>query len=236
MSDDNETDYSDVFDATESVAAKAKEVDDSRDKGGNFVKYLSLNEGEECLIRFLHDEPLTFYQHREYDPDARNGQGGYSMLTCVKGVSTCPLCENGSKRSYRGAYLVLHLDHEEDGKVVPTPKLFVRGINDLRVIDAKRRKFDLVDYDMEVSRVGKATDTRYLFDRVDSKSNLPQFDRSMIDNAKNEDEYIGFLKKQFRPRPEKMKAIASKAGGGSSSASSGAEKPTPVDDDEDIPF
>jgi hypothetical protein len=232
-----------IFDKTESIQDKAKDVDERRKNSGKGVPWLFLEEGDEALVRFLHRDPVLYYSHRVWDPDKSEGKGGYVNLTCTKAAGRCPLCEVGEKRSYKGAYLVLHINNTGDGdKVVPMVKMLIRGINDLRMLEAKSKKFDLTKVNLEVSRVGSSTDSRLILDRSEDTT-MPEFDRTPIDGASNEEQYVAFLKKKLKPDMKKMEAIAgTKRGSSKGSNSQESDKKsqtntsTESDDDDDIPF
>lgn len=195
--------YADLFDATESVEEYSKQVEEAREGSGSYIKFFSLQESETAEIRFLLTDPVRFFQHREYDRTGKKGKGSWVNLTCVKKKRTCPLCSANSQSSFKAAYLIVHLDADEG----PTVKLFVRGVRDSKSIAAKSRKVDLLKESVEVERIGKATDTRYDFERTGNKKPV-NFDRDLIDGARNEDQYKEFLMKRFAPRLDKMEEIA----------------------------
>lgn len=227
----------DEFAGVESVEVKAKE-----ESSGGFIPFLSLKENEEALIRFLHREPLVLYQHREMDPFKNENQGGWAMLTCTKPSGKCILCDIGSKRSYRGAYLVVHIDAVVEGVKVPTVKILSRGINDLRTLDAKDKKFGITTQNLEMTRIGKGTATRYMFDKTSDEARV-EFDSSPIGGANTEEQCLAFLKTKFKAKRERMKQIAEYRKGGGAAAPPVADPPVgnakvkleDIDED-DFPF
>jgi hypothetical protein len=222
--------YSDLFEATETIEEYSQIMDSVRDgEGGKktFVPYMSLDEGGTAEIRFLHHSPIRFFQHREFDRNGKKGAGGWVNLTCTQKLGRCVLCDKGSKASYKCAYLIVHVDAEGGSKV----KLFVRGVTDARVLESIDRKMhvkgsDITKVNFEMERIGRKTDTRYTFERTDIKT-MPIFDRADIGDAKNEDQYLDFLKSFFKPRKEKMEEIAAMMDESESEGTSNSENDVP---------
>lgn len=205
--------HASVFD-TESVSARKAAVDAARKN--KFLSYLSLDDGEHAVVRFMNAKPVTFYQHRAMDPKV----GKIRNLTCTRGE--CPLCKLGSKHraTYKGAFLVLHIDNEVDGKVKPELKLFVRGVNDLSVIEAKNagKKGPVTNRNLELTRVGEGTSTRYTFDETDDNT-IPAYDKTVLASYKGTTP-VEVLKSYFAPDKEALdRAAGSHSEGGSEEGS-----------------
>jgi hypothetical protein len=197
------SDEEDVFntETPEEVADKNREA---RESFGKFMPYFSLKEDEQAVIRFLDEKPLTFYQHRVFDPDLKEGQGGHRNLTCMR--TGCPLCAAGNKPRYVGAYRVIHVDHMENKKPVPTEKIFLKGINVVELLTRKAQKRPLTSANIEVERIGKGFDTKYTFDFTDDK-------KPIKDYKKPEDG--DDLKAVFKLQPDVLERLAKtiKSGG-----------------------
>ena len=165
---DEDTDWqSGVFNTT----TPDEQLKSSKDK--NFIKgeYLGIGDGETAVVRFLDDEPLTFYQHSVFDSRAKSGKGSRISLTCPR--KGCPLCDAGDKPRYVGAYRVIHLAHvDAKGRrtqVDPTEKIFIKGVNALAVLDRKNSKKPLSSVNMEIERIGEGFDTQYIPEFTDDK-------------------------------------------------------------------
>lgn len=224
-------DFEDVFntDTPEDVAQKNAEA---RKNSG--VKYFSLKDDETAVVRFLDDEPITFYQHRIKDPSLKEGLGGFRNLTCLQKAGKCPLCAAGDKPRYIGAYRLIHLDHKDGKKVVPTEKIFLKGINTIEVLLKKNRKKKLSSENLEVERTGEGFQTQWLFEWTGDTGKIKDY-------VEMENDDIRFL---FKPNIEVMTRLAKRLKGSSKDDDGEDEEEPPKKskkssnayEDEDIPF
>lgn len=137
-----------------------------------------VKDGQEALMRFLTDEPVSFMAH--------NIKVGKAPRTFIcTGDAECQGCKQAdsfdptkpNKPVVRAAYLVLdgtvtEKDEMQDGK--PTGKkvqytdqikIMVRGTNDIAAIERCKEKYGLLGRAYYVSKNGKKNP--YAFDRVD---------------------------------------------------------------------
>jgi len=148
----------------ERVRERSKQLEDQMNK--SFVPTFILREGEEADIRFLTEEPITFYEH--FVPGLKRS------FTC-SGSADCPLCGSGNKPSFRGAYLIIdtRTDEWEDKETgekktrKDSVKVMKHGIKALQVLDRKNQKKGLKKFDWNVSRTGSGTTTAYDFEAID---------------------------------------------------------------------
>lgn len=130
-----------------------------------YIPSFFLKDGEEATVRFLTDEPLTFYEHFV--------KGINKSFTCPQ-TPDCPLCAIGNKPSFRGAYLIIDQRSEswedkqtrEQKSRVNTVKALKMGIRALQVLDRKNAKKGLLNHDWVVSRTGQGNNTIYDFEDV----------------------------------------------------------------------
>jgi len=184
---------------TKTPEQAVEEKNESRG-GGNYMPYLGIGENDSAVVRFLDRVPLTFYQHREWDPALKKGQGGYRMTTCIR--ENCPVCNAGGKPRYVGAFRVVHLDamvSDSQGNKVTTPteKIFIKGINTLEILTRKDKKRDITSENIDIERIGKGFDTKYMFDYT-GVTDAPVFER-----FENDD-----LMKIFAPDVEVLNRLA----------------------------
>lgn len=214
----------------EDVAEKNRKA---REEGGSYLPYFNPKEDETSIVRFIDDEPLTFYQHRVWDPLAKDGAGGWRVLTCKR--KNCELCAAGDKPRYVGAYRLVHIDNLENGKQVPKLKIFLKGVNTLEVLVRRNKKRPLSSQNLEVERIGKGFDTKYTFEGTGDET-MPNYEKP--DNCE--------LRTVFAIQEDVVKRLAGsvskkekdKSGstGASSAKQSAAPSSSQADDDDDIPF
>jgi hypothetical protein len=167
-----ENDEDDIFNtATASVIVKKNNK--AKENIGKYMPYLAVQEDGSAIVRFLDDEPITFYQHRIYDPSMKEGLGGHRNLTCTR--KDCPICGKGDRPRWVGAYRVIHIDHMEKGKQVPTEKIFIKGVNVIEVLERKNQKKALSSENIEIERIGTGFDTKYTFDFTGDKKPIKDF-------------------------------------------------------------
>lgn len=175
---------------------ESKEKMAAYDLGGakkKYPVYLSLKPDEEAEIRFLESEPLKFYQHRVFDNNIRNGQGGYRVLTCTRRPD-CPLCTAGNKATFKVAWQVVHLDNlDQNGDVVPRVKMWVQGIRFASLFEKKTKRFDIKKENVILERIGSGTDTTYSIERTNDKGKI-KFDQDEITDL---EEYFGLDDKKY---------------------------------------
>jgi hypothetical protein len=181
----------------------AKEVQEKRDRAAKYLPYLSIGQDKKAVVRFLDDKPLNFYQHRVYDPSAKDGTGSWRMLTCLR--SKCPMCKVETPR-YVGAYRLIHIDNLEEGKAVPRVKVFVKGIQVVEVLERKNRRKPISSENFEIERIGAGINTKYIFENTGDQV-MPK-NYVMPEGMSLEDEKWAYLKEMFKPQPEVLERLA----------------------------
>ena len=157
----------------EAVQEEKERQDKIKENSGKrLFNFFLQNDKDEADLRFLTEEPVTFQQH--VVKSTRNGKEAFDKYTCEgKG---CPLCAEGNKPSFSGAYLVVDKRpfkyKNKDGKTVQGDKqlrMFVYGNRVLSQLDRLSSKYGLTTRDITMIRLGKGTDTNYTFERGDEK-------------------------------------------------------------------
>lgn len=179
----------DVFN-TDTIAKVSQQRKEKMEAAGNFMPYFNLGEDQVGLVRFIDNEPLTFHQHRVWDPTLKEGSGAWRNLTCPR--KDCPYCKLGGKNlpRYVGAYRLIHIDHtEKDDKGVekqlPTLKVFLKGINTLEVLVRKNKRKPLSRENMEVERMGSGFSTKYLFENTGDTAEIVTYNKPDNDDLKD---------------------------------------------------
>jgi hypothetical protein len=138
-----------------------------------------LGEDEEGLVRFLTEEPITFWEHNL----PKSGGKGTIPATCVAEMGEeCQHCESDDarirQRTYKAAWLIWDYrefkikgkDGKPDKKVKGSIKLLVRGVTDATKIDKCASRYGLLNRDYLVTHIGKGNKSTYDFDRQDEKT------------------------------------------------------------------
>lgn len=151
---------------------KERQEKQKENSGKRLFNFFLQGDKDEADLRFLTEEPVTFQQH--VVKTTKNGKEFYEKYTCEgKG---CPLCADGNKATFSGAYLVVDMRPFEyknkDGKKVKGDKqlrMFVYGNRVLSQLDRISSKYGLTTREITMVRLGKGTDTTYTFERGDEK-------------------------------------------------------------------
>ena len=119
-------------------------------------------------VRFLTEEPINFNQHTVKTGDT------YKNYTCTG--KNCPLCADGNKATFKGAYLVIDRSEfeytDKDGKKqtgCDQVRLFVQGTRVVSQLDRISSKYGLSNREVTVVRMGKGTDTTYTVEKGDKE-------------------------------------------------------------------
>lgn len=149
----------------DSVRDEKERQDQIRENAGKrLFRFFLQKDGDEALVRFLTEEPITFYEHmisrgNRYDPYICIGDG-------------CPHCDNGDRPSFKGAFLLYDKrpyeytdksgkQHKGDGQI----RLYVQGTRVLSQLDRLSSRYGLIGRDYIISRSGSGTATSYMFER-----------------------------------------------------------------------
>lgn len=139
--------------------------------GKKLFDFFLQNDRDEADLRFLTEEPVTFQRHTV--KGTRNGKDTFDIYTC-EGAG-CPLCAEGNKSSFCGAYLVVDnrpYEYKRDGKTIKREKslkMFSYGNRVLSQLDRISSKYGLTSREITMVRLGRGTDTTYTFERGDEK-------------------------------------------------------------------
>ena len=147
---------------------EAKARKEAYENGGGFTPTVLFQENQSRTLRFLMEEPVTYKEH--YLPNAK----GARNFTCMDGIEDengnrieCPFCASGNKPSFRGAYLVIDRTEDswtKDGQTHTAKdqiKVFKQGISTLKVLEQTNKKRKLTEWEIEITRTGSGTDSRY---------------------------------------------------------------------------
>jgi hypothetical protein len=170
-------------------------------RGKQLWRFYLSKDGEEADIRFLTEEPITFYEHA-----VKTFQGGkerYENHICTQ--VDCPYCDNGDRPSFKGAYLVIDKRSfsytNKDGKEVKgnqQVRLFVQGTRVLSQLDRLSARYGLTSRDYIMTRSGKGTSTAYMFDRSDDVSKMTEAEIKNVLPEKIRDDFDGTQDSLYR--------------------------------------
>lgn len=148
-----------------SVREEKERQDVIRENAGKRIfRFFLQKDGDEATIRFLTEEPITFYEHM-----IQRG-GKYDSIICVG--EDCPHCADSDRPSFKGAYLIYDKRPYEytdrNGKPQSGEgqlRLYVQGTRVLSQLDRLSSRYGLTGRDYIVSRSGQGTSTSYMFER-----------------------------------------------------------------------
>lgn len=155
-----------------SRAEKQRQDKAKENMGKKLWRFFLKDDGDEADLRFLTEEPVNFYEHNL--KCTRNGKESYEQYTCTG--DNCPLCADGDKPTYKGAYLVV--DHREfeftdakgkKQKGKDQVRLFVQGMKVVSQLDRISDKYGLSKRDVTLVRLGSGTQTSYTVERGDEE-------------------------------------------------------------------
>lgn len=174
------------------VEREAKRQEERKASLGKALFRLFIPAGDDsgAEIRFLHNEPITFNEH------TLKRQDKYVNRLCTK--EDCPLCKEGDRPFFKGAYLVWDMRPYEytdkDGKKVKGKgalRLYVAGARVLLQLKQHAKKNPLTDYTYTLYRTGKGTDTSYFFQREDRVSEFTEEEITNMLPEKLREDYDG---------------------------------------------
>ena len=160
------------------VREEKQRQDENREKAGkNLWRFFLQSDGDEADVRFLTEEPVTFYEHTI--KTVRNGKEAYDTAIC-SGDDSCPLCANGDKPTFKGAFLIwdkrpYETTDAKSGKkktVEGSLRLYVQGARVLSQLDRISSKYGLTNRTITIIRLGKGTSTTYTIEKGDEEGKL----------------------------------------------------------------
>lgn len=131
---------------------------------GSGIGFLSLKDGEEAIVRIMHETPSDFDVRGVHQVKAGKF---FRSVNCLREanqpVSACPLCETNAKYSNKIYIRVLHYTKDERGNVIAQPKIFERPVSFARdLINVFNEYGALNSYICKISRTGSTmNDTQY---------------------------------------------------------------------------
>lgn len=151
------------------VEEEKQRQEEEREKRQNRIfRFFLQGDGSEADLRFLTEEPLTFYEHSI--KKTVNGKERYDSVVCSG--DNCPECAKNSRPTFKGAYLVIDRRPYEytdsNGKKVKGKnqvRLFVQGQKVLSQLDRISKRYGLSDRDVTMVRLGTGTQTSYTIER-----------------------------------------------------------------------
>ena len=160
-----------------------KEIDkieqERKKREGRLWRLFLKRDGDEVDIRFLTEEPISFYEH----PVKKGNK--FENIICTG--EDCPLCEDDNP-SFKGAYLVWDYTEYTDRnkkKHKGQLRLYVGGSRIVTQLERLSEKYGLTNRDWTVIRNGDGTATTYTFDRGDEyKLTRKEIENMLPDNYK----------------------------------------------------
>lgn len=162
-----------------------------REKRKNYIpRFFLANDGDEADVRFLTEEPITFYEHTI--KTKKNGKDFFENVVCSG--KNCPYCEEGDRPSFKGAFLIIDrrtYEDREGNEKSNTVKLFVQGTKVLSQLDRISQKYGLSNRDVTIIRLGSGQNTTYTIEKGEKEeltakeieNFLPDNLRSMYDGT-----------------------------------------------------
>lgn len=154
-------------------------------------RFFLKDDGDEAELRFLTEEPVNFAEHSVKRGDR------YDSVTCPG--KDCPYCAEGSKPTYKGAYLVIdrrpYEYTDKNGKKQTGSnqlRLFVQGMKVVSQLDRISEKYGLSNRDVNIIRLGKGTQTTYTIERGD-ESKITKKEIEQVLPEKLRDSYDGTI-------------------------------------------
>ena len=160
------------------VREEKQRQDENREKAGkNLWRFFLQSDGDEADVRFLTEEPVTFYEHTV--KTMRNGKESYDTVVC-SGDDSCSLCASGDKPTFKGAFLIwdkrpYEATDAKSGKkktVEGSLRLYVQGARVLSQLDRISSKYGLTNRTITIVRLGKGTSTSYTIEKGDEEGKL----------------------------------------------------------------
>lgn len=218
-----------------SASREEKERQDkNRENAGKKLwRFFLKEDGDEADLRFLTEEPVNFYEH-----NIKEGKT-YNQYTCV-GAGDCPLCADGDKPTYKGAYLVVdrrEFEYEDQNgnkkKGKNQVRLFVQGMRVVSQLDRISEKYGLSNRDVTMVRLGKGTSTTYTIERGDEEK-LSQKEIETLLPDKIREEYDGTMDSLMTMVEEQlMMSVTSNVEEEDETVSDSSERLISVDEDEE---
>lgn len=185
------------------VREEKQRQDENREKAGkNLWRFFLSGDGDEADVRFLTEEPVTFYEHTV--KGMRNGKEVFDTHVC-SGDDSCPLCANGDKPTFKGAFLIWDerpFEYKDNNGKKQTAKgqlrLYVQGARVLSQLDRISSKYGLTNRTITIVRLGKGTSTTYTLEKGDEQGKLSKAEIENMLPEKLRESYNGTMDSLYR--------------------------------------
>lgn len=173
---------------------KQRQEEEKEKRQNRVFRFFLQGDGSEADLRFLTEEPITFYEHTI--KKTVNGKERYDSVVCSG--DNCPECAKNSRPTFKGAYLVVDRRPFEytdsNGKKVKGKnqlRLFVQGQKVLSQLDRISQRYGLSNRDVTIIRLGTGTQTSYTIERGEKEelsqkeieAFLPDFMKEQFDGT-----------------------------------------------------
>lgn len=194
------------------VNDEVKRQEENREKMGKTLwRFFLAKDKDEADVRFLTEEPITFYEHTVQN--TVNGKTRYDNVICIG--EDCPLCENGDRPSFKGAFLMYdkrpYEYTDKDGKKQTGKgqlRLYVAGTKVLSQLERLSERYGLTDRDYTITRAGSGTSTTYMFDRSDNVNKLTEAEIKNMLTDKLKEKYNGTSDSLYSIVEEQIQLLA----------------------------
>lgn len=147
------------------VREEKERQEKEREKRKNYIpRFFLANDGDEADVRFLTEEPITFYEHTI--KSKKNGKDYFENVVCSG--KNCPYCAEGDRPSFKGAFLIIDrrtYEDKEGNERANIVKLFVQGTKVLSQLDRISQKYGLSNRDVTIIRLGSGQNTTYTIEK-----------------------------------------------------------------------
>lgn len=132
--------------------------------GGSGIGFLSLKDGDEAIVRIMHETPADFDVRGVHQ--VKIGKY-FRSINCLREanqpVSACPLCETNEKYANKIYIRVLHYTKDERGNILVQPKIFERPVSFARDLIGVYNEYGALNsYICKITRTGSTmNDTQY---------------------------------------------------------------------------
>jgi hypothetical protein len=166
------------------VEEEKKRQDENQAKAGkNIWRFFIADADGEADVRFLTEEPVTFYEHTI--KSMRNGKEHFDQALCTQD-DNCGLCAQGDKATFKGAYLIWDTrpfeytdTNGKKKKANGQMRLYVQGAKILSQVARLSTKYGITNRTITIARLGKGKKTSYTLERGDEE---PKFTKAEITN------------------------------------------------------
>ena len=191
------------YDAVEKEKARQEQARENM--GLKLWDFFLRDDGDEADLRFLTEEPVNFNEHNIQAN--RNGKTFYDKFVCTG--EGCPLCAEGNKATFKGAYLVVdkrEFEYKKDGKTVQGKdqvRMYIQGTRVLSQLDRISTRYGLSNRDVTIVRLGKGTQTTYTVERGEESKLAEEEIRTLLPDTMKED-YDGTMESLYKMVEEQL--------------------------------